>query len=82
MFVGVMIHPTSQIKKEFQSQNGTKTHAFPTCVSSWTARYCSFHTATFVASSFLKALSFFSSGLQNVLMEFMEELNLDSLASS
>lgn len=36
----------------------------------------------FVDSSFLSALSFFSSGLQNVLIEFIDELNLDSLASS
>lgn len=54
----------------------------PTWVSSCTTLYCSFHTAILVPSSFLSALSFFSSGLQNVLMEFMEELSLDSLASS
>lgn len=65
------------------SHRNTHTHAFvPTCVSSCTTLYCSFQTAIFVASSFLTALSFFSSGLQNVLIEFIEELNLDSLASS
>lgn len=53
-----------------------------TCASSWITRYCSFHTVILETSSFLSARSFFSSGLQKVLMEFMEELSLLSLTST
>ena len=45
-------------------------------------RNWSFSTCILVASSFLAALSFFNSGLQNVLILFILEANLVSLASS
>lgn len=53
-----------------------------TCASSWITRYCSFQTVILETSSFLSARSFFNSGLQKVLMEFMEELSLLSLTST
>lgn len=53
-----------------------------TCASSWITRYCSFQTVILDTSSFLRARSFFNSGLQNVLIEFMDELSLLSLTST
>lgn len=53
-----------------------------TCASSWITRYCSFQTVILETSSFLRARSFFNSGLQKVLIEFIEELSLLSLTST
>lgn len=53
-----------------------------TWASSWITRYCSFQTVILETSSFLRARSFFNSGLQKVLIEFMEELSLLSLTST
>lgn len=52
-----------------------------TCDSSETALNCSLNLAYFSSSAFLAALSFFNSGLQNILMLLMLEFNFVSLAS-
>lgn len=65
------------LRQQFNKHNGTLT-----CASSWITRYCSFQTEILETSSFLRARSFFNSGLQKVLIEFMEELSLLSLTST